>query len=1571
MLLNTKKNVKRSGMILLIVVAFLSMFLVVGTTYLLVADSIRRTSDFDLNATDKRSDYALMPDIDSRYMFNFMLGQILYDVADPVLATGGSGKVLTTNSALRGHSLARDIYGGYNALGVNDRPFQGTGKNEAELNFANYMVFGTSGVGIRDPEKGVRETPVYSRWNPSHTIADKNHYYLGQYVTDGTDGNTTIVPSFYRSSVFGSMAVPFAANTNWTNAQGKYLTPRPRPFDNLSTADSASVAGNQIATINLINQRISESKLFPYPEADGLDVKNLKGYPGGNDSIWIDAGFPVMTTPDGRKYKTLIAPLILDLDGRINLNVAGNLMQRDATDPTKGSHSSHQGIGRWEINPEKLMAGSDIMNYLSFLNQSGVVANGSDMDNKGNWKVYGRFFDSRSLPINPVQPSSPFENSLAHSYAPINFNAATDGPTFSNTRNKIMFKTMDPADPQKLINPIFGFPTFSNSESFGNGDPKIESILPDISTSIDPQKYPYNNSSSGTFKSRNYHARIYNPYRPSFLGNSTYNQNDISSVFPVSETAALLNWNSLASDTSKSKLAQLAPNSIGKNNDPLATKLRTMITTLSADLDLPSLVPIEPDYLSAGAVRFDYKLSSTFTWLPQKMAPDVIPVTPISKFGQPNSTTPALKLNLNRKLTNFPDCLPIDPTTLYGNFYDTTSATFGDAVKERQAFAKEIFNHLRSVLGIIKVEDPLIAGRPLPERQEIKKINLFCAQLAVNIVDYLDYDDVITPFQWNGREWVFGTELPRLVINEVYCQVQNKKSEGPFDKSGKAGKKKASEEYFDINTFVELYNPLPDTTSTYLGNDPSDPIKYTDTSNPPVSSYKLAGSHNAVLQYKNGEKTKDEKDKQIDKEFPNYRVVLANRNKLSPTLSDTANYDSTNNSGVNTVWNNTGMTWFNLDASKFDKTTYKPKVNPNEPEYDVAKDLAKYKEIQDPDDPDPKKKVKVRSQIKKWKDSTTLADYKSNWIVAPSKPYVVSDSAQFRPKTDPGITVQFQSSDLDLISPISKYAATNAIEAPSVLLQRLAIPGYPRNEIVDPLNGILEDPNLYPNPFITVDVFSGTTIVNNVEAGNDKDLDVDVNIDKDDNIPNGNFKSVGRNNIFLDSAGGNTVGDMFKLANSTTVVTQSGKNTMGATNKENNLLKTEQSATWLVHLDRSLINPLELIYVSCYRPTLLSQMANRWSDTYSQSYKAPDPNPTDANPTNEVSKSVKNVFAHNWPWLDENTRLNRFLESVTTAPLQAGESLNGRVLGKVNINTVSQPEVFSAIVDAIKLGTNSYSNFTDGDLATLISTRTSVYNPTPANIKPFPFSGFGSAVNGDFTINPFTNLSRKTGLHSSLLGYTSFDSTDPATPTSETPVNSVLDFGGTPNELQYARKELLTKIGNSVTTKSNVFAVWITTGYFEVTNDSVQPPTLGAEIGKLDGINIRHRMFAIVDRTNMTSFETTYPNAITITPPATSITVAYAGAVTGTNPNTKANWSIQAAVAPNLPVTLGNPGTVLVFEPNTDFEETVEVQVGGNVTFTKNHSAGCKVINRGNPGPWVGYDRTKDRDVVPYAEIIE
>lgn len=43
------------------------------------------------------------------------------------------------------------------------------------------------------------------------------------------------------------------------------------------------------------------------------------------DSIWMDVGLPIRTTPDGRRYKPLVAILCLDLDGRLNLNAHGSL----------------------------------------------------------------------------------------------------------------------------------------------------------------------------------------------------------------------------------------------------------------------------------------------------------------------------------------------------------------------------------------------------------------------------------------------------------------------------------------------------------------------------------------------------------------------------------------------------------------------------------------------------------------------------------------------------------------------------------------------------------------------------------------------------------------------------------------------------------------------------------------------------------------------------------------------------------------------------------------------------------------------------------------------------------------------------------------------------------------------------------------------------------------------------------------------------------------------------------------------------------------------------------------------
>jgi hypothetical protein len=54
------------------------------------------------------------------------------------------------------------------------------------------------------------------------------------------------------------------------------------------------------------------------------------------DAVWVDLGLPVQTAPDGRQYKPLVAMLVLDLDGRLNINVHGNVHHYRALVPGPG-----------------------------------------------------------------------------------------------------------------------------------------------------------------------------------------------------------------------------------------------------------------------------------------------------------------------------------------------------------------------------------------------------------------------------------------------------------------------------------------------------------------------------------------------------------------------------------------------------------------------------------------------------------------------------------------------------------------------------------------------------------------------------------------------------------------------------------------------------------------------------------------------------------------------------------------------------------------------------------------------------------------------------------------------------------------------------------------------------------------------------------------------------------------------------------------------------------------------------------------------------------------------------------
>src|SRR5262249_2196963 len=137
-----------------------------------------------------------------------------------------------------------------------------------------------------------------------------------------------------------------------------------------------------------------------------------------------------------------------------------------------------------------------------------------------------------------------------------------------------------------------------------------------------------------------------------------------------------------------------------------------------------------------------------------------------------------------------------------------------NATKVRQALAGEIFEVLRQVTG---AQDVATAYKT-PTSSDYKAIR-YLAQLAVNIVDYMDNDDVSTPFVVPGTattagagDVVFGFEQPRLVLNEVYAQYDNDKQYVQMNMVTVGGK-------YAISVWCGLMNQLPeDTVSTKDGS---------------------------------------------------------------------------------------------------------------------------------------------------------------------------------------------------------------------------------------------------------------------------------------------------------------------------------------------------------------------------------------------------------------------------------------------------------------------------------------------------------------------------------------------------------------------------------------------------------------------------------------------------------------------------------------------------------------------------------------------------------------------------------
>ena len=163
------------------------------------------------------------------------------------------------------------------------------------------------------------------------------------------------------------------------------------------------------------------------------------------------------------------------------------------------------------------------------------------------------------------------------------------------------------------------------------------------------------------------------------------------------------------------------------------------------------------------------------------------------------------RIDLARQLPDYPLPPPAvpggppDPNAQLATANPIVVAQYRIALQARQKMALEVYTNLDA---ITHAKDAV----PLPPNVDAKR---WIAQLAVNIVDYIDNDDYPTWFVIPGQpptsdNIVWGTELPRLVINEVYSEAVNNPGD-PLPMN------KAQNDY-DVRHWVELYNPLEDST---------------------------------------------------------------------------------------------------------------------------------------------------------------------------------------------------------------------------------------------------------------------------------------------------------------------------------------------------------------------------------------------------------------------------------------------------------------------------------------------------------------------------------------------------------------------------------------------------------------------------------------------------------------------------------------------------------------------------------------------------------------------------------------
>ncbi len=199
---------------------------------------------------------------------------------------------------------------------VNGRPFSGTGPglDDATNTLTAHDVTTTAPVSL---VPNYSSLPIISRYerparsnapaelapilhgdmNESYDAVDFQNMFLA-WMPPTPTGAADIIPSFHRPKLI----------EYWVT-QGGYVQTNPDFIRRVSMRPYEP---------NFDGSNPDFPDPLAPPTSPRWDVDNDgDGIP---DSVWVDLGFPVQTAADGRRYKPLFAILCSDLDGRLNVN---------------------------------------------------------------------------------------------------------------------------------------------------------------------------------------------------------------------------------------------------------------------------------------------------------------------------------------------------------------------------------------------------------------------------------------------------------------------------------------------------------------------------------------------------------------------------------------------------------------------------------------------------------------------------------------------------------------------------------------------------------------------------------------------------------------------------------------------------------------------------------------------------------------------------------------------------------------------------------------------------------------------------------------------------------------------------------------------------------------------------------------------------------------------------------------------------------------------------------------------------------------------------------------------------